>query len=163
MDTRYLSTLVIQIVIKQWDKGQRTEADIRARQKTPDRYPVSVPAAYYLSDNQILLDQHGDDVMGNIIRYELTDNNQFIIDRFCFDLNNKTVGYIAQPDSMLPPGEIARLQDNWIQCHYDWRYKVYEGGLYYWLYEEIIVNACFTESLDEDVFMKSDPALVYQG
>ncbi|MCX4187711.1 hypothetical protein [Methylophaga sp. OBS4] len=158
-----MSILVIQIVIKQWDKGQRSEEHIKARQQIPDRYPVTSPAAQYFSEHQIVLDQHGDDVMGNRIRYELTDDNQFIIDRFCFDLNKKTVEYIAQPDSMLPPKLITTLENNWIQCKYKWRYKVFEGGLFYWLYEEMIVNAHFVDSLTEDVFMTSDPALVFQG
>lgn len=158
-----MSILVIQIVIKQWDKGQRSEEHVKARQQIPDRYPVTEPTAKYLFDHQIVLDQHGDDVMGDRVRYELTDDNQFIIDCFRFDLNNKTVEYIAQPDSMLPPKHIATLEDNWIQCKYDWRYKVFEGGLFYWLYEEMTVNARFVKSLKQDVFMTSEPELVFQG
>ncbi|MTI64040.1 hypothetical protein [Methylophaga sp.] len=157
-----MSTLVVQIVIQQWDKGQQSEADISARAESPDRYPVTDPDARYLFDHQVVLDQHGDDVMGNRIQYELSDDGRFIIDRFRFDLNRKLLEYIAQPDSMLPTEPVADLSDGWVQCRYQWRYKVYEGGFYYWLYEAIIVNAGFVESLKQDVFTGSEPTLVFE-
>lgn len=155
--------LVVQVVLKQWDKGQRSEADIKARARLPDRYPVTAPNARYLSEQPIVLDQHGDDVMGNRLRFELTGDSKFIIDRFGFDLKSRAVVHFPQPDSMLPPEHIATLNDGWIQCRYQWRYKVYEGGLYYWLYEEFILNAAFVESLQQDMFMTSEPETVFQG
>jgi len=157
-----MSTLVVQIVIQQWDKGQRSEADIKARAEKPDRYPVNDPNAHYLFDHQVVFDQHGDDLMGNRIHYELSDDGGFIIDRFRFDLNRKLLEYIAQPDSMLPTEPVADLSDGWVQCRYQWRYKVYEGGFYYWLYEAITVNAGFVESVTEDMFTGSEPAVVFE-
>lgn len=158
-----MTTLVVQIIIQQWDKSGQTKAAEKHRQQSPDRYPVVSPNAKYLSDHQIVLDQHGDDVMGDRVRYELSDDGRFIVDRFGFDLNHKTLEYIAQPDSMLPTEPAADLSDGWIQCRYQWRYKVYEGGLHYWLYEAITVNAGFVESLSEDVFMHSAPQRVFEG
>lgn len=158
-----MTTLVVQIIIQQWDKAQQTEADTKARQQSPDRYPVIAPNAQYLFDHQVVLDQHGDDVMGNRVRYELNDDERFIIDRFGFDLNNETLEYIAQPDSMLPTEPIADLSDGWVQCRYQWRYKVYEGGFHYWLYESITINAGFVEHLKEDVFMHKAPKRVFEG
>lgn len=158
-----MSKLVVQFVIKQWDKGQRSEEHVQARAQQPDRYPVTEPAARTLFDHQIIFDQHGDDVMGNRIRYDLTDNNEFIVDRFNFNLENNSLNIISQPDSMLPPKLLTTLGDGWVQCRYQWRYKVYEGGLYYWLYEEVIVNAALVEQLDEDVFMHTAPTQVFEA
>lgn len=152
-----MAMLVIQVVIKQWDKGERSDAHVQARQQIPDRYPFTASITKPIGEHQLLLEQHGDDVMGNRIRYELTDNNHFIIDRFCFDLDRKLVEVISQSDSTLPSKPLTSMNDNWVQCQYKGRYKVYEGGLYYWLYEEITLNACFLESLQCDVFMTSEP------
>lgn len=149
--------LVIQIVIKQWDKGQRSDAHVQARRQKPDRYPLTSSTLKPMGEQQLLLEQYGDDVMGNRIRYELTDDNQFIIDRFRFDLDRKSVEMISQPDSMLPSKPLTSINDNWVQCQYEGRYKVFEGGLYYWLYEEFTLNACFLESVQHDVFMTSEP------
>lgn len=158
-----MTILVVQVVIQQWDKGQRSEADVKARADKPDRLPVKQPNALYLSDHQVILDQHGDDVMGNRIQYELTDQDRFIIDRFCFDLNNKTLEYITQPDSMMPTEPMADLSTGWVQCRYHWRYKVEEGGFYYWLYENIIINAGFVDSLKQDIFNGSEPDRIFES
>ncbi|WP_438970095.1 hypothetical protein [Methylophaga sp.] len=157
-----MTVLVLQIVTKQWDKSERLEKHTKARAQIPNHYPVIEPNAKYLSDNHIILDHHGDDVMGNRLRYEITDDSKFIIDRFGFDLKSRTVIHFPQPDSMLPPRHIATLSKGWIQCHYEWRYKVYEGGFYYWLYENVTVNAAFVESLTEDIFTRSEPAAIIE-
>lgn len=158
-----MTTLAVQIVIQQWDKGQSSEVDAKARADMPDRLPVEEPNARYLFDHQVVLDQHGDDVMGNRIQYELTDRGRFIIDRLRFDLNNKTLEYIAQPDSMLPTEPVADLSTGWVQCRYHWRYKVYEGGQHYWLYENITINAGFVDSLKQDLFIASEPVRVFES
>ncbi len=64
---------------------------------------------------------------------------------------------------MLPTEPVADLNDDWVQCRYQWRYQVYEGGFHYWLYESIIINAGFVKSLEEDVFMKSEPKRFFEG
>lgn len=155
--------LVLQIVIKQWDKGQRSEADIEARARIPDRYPLKAQSARYLSDDKVLLDQHGDDLMGNRLRFELTDDDKLIIDRFGFDLNSHAVVYFPQPDSMLPARHIATLGDGWVQCRYQWRYKVYQGGQYFWLYEAFILNAAVVAEQAQNVFLTAEPTQVFQG
>jgi hypothetical protein len=111
----------------------------------------------------VVLDQHGDDVMGNRIRYELSDDGRFLIDRFCFNLNSKTLEYIAQPDSMLPTEPVADMNEGWVQCRYQWRYRIYEGGFHYWLYEAITINSAFVDNLGEDLFTSSEPAKVFES
>ncbi len=146
--------LVVQTVIRQWDKSQLSAADSQTRRALADRYPVNVPPAVALFDGEIILDQHGDDVMGNRIRYQLTDARQFLIDRCCFSLPTQTLT-IKQP----PEGQPVQLSmaDGWVQCHYQWRYKVFEGGFYYWLYEAVTLNACFIQRPAEDIFLQTEP------
>jgi hypothetical protein len=155
-----MSTLVVQIVLKQWDKAERSAEHVEARAAQPVRYPVKSPDAQYLFDHKVVIDQHGDNIMKNRLRYELTDDNKFIIDRFGFDLSSKAVVHFPQPDSMLPPSHIATLDNGWIQCQYEWRYKVFEGGMHYWLYEQFILNAAMVDNLTEDLFVGSEPTHV---
>jgi len=77
-----------------------------------------------------------------------------MIDRFCFCLDTRVLNIKQRQED-----EPARLLMNsgWVQCHYQWRYKVFEGGFYYWLYEAVTLNACFTQCVDEYVFLKTEP------
>lgn len=154
--------LVIQIVIKQWDKAQTSDEDIEARQQIPNHYHVNLSALNFIFDKTIAIEQLGDDVMGHRIRYELLDDDKFIIDRFGFDLTSKAVVYFPQADSMQSPSHITTLDSGWAQCEYEWRYKVFQGGYYYWLYEHVTLNACFMETLVEDVFTSSAPVFVFK-
>lgn len=146
--------LIVQTVIRQWDKSQLSAADIQARQALADRYPVNLPPAVALFDDQVILDQQGDDVMGNRIRYQLTDARLFMIDRCCFSLQTQTL--MIKQSSERQPVQLS-MADGWVQCHYQWRYKVFEGGFYYWLYEAVTLNACFTQRVEEDVFLEIEP------
>lgn len=60
-----MSLLILQIVIKQRDKAQRTATHVLQRANTPDTYPVTFPSAFYVFDKQYIIDQHGDDIQGN--------------------------------------------------------------------------------------------------
>lgn len=157
-----MRTLVIQTITRQWDKSQRSAEDIVARQLLPEQYPLKASEATSLSSGKILLDQHGDDTMGDRIQFEMMDDDKLIIDRFGFDLNNKAVVYFPPLDSKQPPEHIATLANGWIQCQYEWRYRVYQGGFYYWLYELLTLNAGFVDSIEKDVFMRSEPEFVFK-
>lgn len=158
-----MSILVLQIIIKQWDKGQRSEQHLQARADMPDRYSILMPPAFYLFNKQIVIDQHGDDLLGGRINYSLSDDKQLTVDRFRICLTNKTLEYTGKPDSNTTPRLIGSLDNNWIQCRYDWRYRVFEGGFYYWLYEEITLNTICVDILSEDIFISSDPAIICSG
>lgn len=155
-----MSILVLQIIIKQWDKGQRTKECVEQRAEIPDRYPIDFPPAFYVFNNQCVIDQHGDDLLGDRVTYSQGANGTVKFDRFQVCLNSKILEYIGKPDSDKGRRTIGALDKKWIQCKYDWRYSVYEGGLYYWLYEEVVLNAISISTLNGNVFLDSDPALV---
>jgi len=64
-----MSLLILQIVIKQWDKSQRTEAHKRLRAAIPDTYPIIFPPAFYVFDKRCIIDQQGDDIQGGRVKY----------------------------------------------------------------------------------------------
>ena len=130
-----MKKLVIQFIIHQWDKSQLTEHHERLRQALPDRYPIG-NEVLALFDDRVLLDQFGDDVSGNRLQYQLLDNH-LLIDE--------------------PPILLTSLEEGWVQCKYQWRYRMDEGGYIYWLYENVIVNVCFAEKSDPGIFVNSEP------
>jgi len=156
-----MSILVLQIIIKQWDKSQRTEEHVEQRAEIPDQYPIDFPAAFYVFNNQCIIDQHGDDLLGGRVTYSQDDNGKIKFDRFQVCLNSKILEYIGKGDSDKDRRIIGSLDNQWIQCKYDWRYSVYEGGFYYWLYEEVSLNVISISTLNENVFLNTSPAIVF--
>ena len=150
-----MSILVLQIIIKQWDKGQRTSEHVEERAKRPNQYPLIFPPAIYVFDRQCVVDQHGDDLLGNRLNYSQSTIDIIQLDRFQISMSKQSLEYVAQPGA--ESRIIGSLDNIWIQCKYDWRYGVDEGGFYYWLYEEITLNAIYMDTLNEDVFMRTKP------
>lgn len=156
-----MSILVLQIIIKQWDKSQRTEEHVEQRAEIPDQYPIGFPPAFYVFNNQCVIDQHGDDLLGDRVTYSQDDNGKIKFDRFQICLNSKVLEYIGERDSDKDRRTIGSLDNKWIQCKYDWRYSVYEGGFYYWLYEEVSLNVISISTLNENVFLNANPVIVF--
>jgi hypothetical protein len=148
--------LVVQLVIKQWDKSQHTQAHVDARQQLPISYPIDLSKASFVADRQVVVEQYGDDVMGNRLRYQLIEENIFLIDRLRFDLQQLTVESLSQDKA----NTALMLKNGWAQFRYDWRYKVFEGGFYYWLYEDVTINAGFMDNLNTEIFTTSQPQIV---
>ncbi|KKM81058.1 hypothetical protein LCGC14_1333610 [marine sediment metagenome] len=147
-----MSVLVLQFIIKQWDKGETSESDVTRRQSIPDRYPLNLSTAESLFNGQVILDRHGYDRMGNKLPYMLTEDGYLLIDKFRICLNKGTVEYNADMSASTQARHIATLNNDSFQCRYDWRYRVEEGGYIYWLYEEVIMNVCVTDDVTEEIF-----------
>lgn len=156
-----MSILVLQIIIKQWDKSQRSDKHVKARAEIADRYQIAFPPAVYVCKNQCVIDPHGDDLLGNRISYSQPENDKLNFDRFQVCLNNMTLDYIGEEKTSNSTISLGSLEDNWIQCKYDWRYRVDEGGFIYWLYEEVTLNAISLNSLDENIFLSAEPSHIY--
>lgn len=151
-----MNKLILQITIQQWDKSQRTEQDTQARNALPNRHPVIIPPAKALFNDRLIIDQHGDDLMGNRLQYQLVDN-YLLIDRFRFGLNARTVEFKTKLTTHDMPIQLAKIDDGWQQFHYQWRYRVEVDGYIYWLYESITVNAGFVADFDQSFFVVSEP------
>ena len=155
-----MSLLILQIMIKQWDKSQRTEAHDRLRATIPDRYPIIFPPAFYIFDKQCVIDQQGDDIQGGRASYSKQADGTIKFDRFIVNLGNKVIAYNGAK-SVEAPRIIGSLDNQWIQCKYNGRQSVFESDRYYWLYEEVIVNAICLSKLNEKVFLSAEPAIKY--
>ncbi len=154
--------LVLQIVIKQWDKSQRTAAHVLERAIIPDRYPIIFPSAFYAFNKQCVIDQHGDDVQGGRLKYVQLADGKIQIDRFRLDLENKIIMYFDSTRPDKAPSKIGSLNNQWVQCKYTDRYSIFESNFHYWLYEEVTVNAICSDESNKTVFMNTEPALVFE-
>ena len=154
--------LVLQIVIKQWDKSQRTAAHVLERANIPDRYPIIFPPAFYEFNKLCVIDQHGDDLQGRRVKSAQLVDGKIKFDRFQVCLEDKVIEYFGLPKSDKAPRVIGSLNNQWVQCKYTDRYSVYESDFYYWLYEEVTLNAICISEFDEQVFLNTEPALVFE-
>ncbi|MDI1277058.1 hypothetical protein [Methylobacter sp.] len=154
--------LVLQIVTKQWDKSQRTAAHVLERANLPNKYPIIFPPAFYEFNKQCVIDQHGDDVQGGRLKYAQLADGKIKFDRFQLSLKDKVIAYLGatQPDKA--SNVIGSLNNQWVQCRYADRYSIFEGGFYYWLYEEVTLNAVCIDKFNDNVFMDTEPALVFE-
>lgn len=141
--------LIVQTFLTQWDKSQRSEADIRARLSQPHRALVDIASANRVDSERIVLDTHGEPEQKSRIQFHL-DNDDFYVDRFHFSLSDKTLEYKTVQAS---PKLISGFNKGWVQCRYNWRRRVEQNGYIFWLYEDITLNACFVEEFQQDVFM----------
>ncbi|EGW21277.1 hypothetical protein [Methylobacter tundripaludum] len=154
--------LVLQIVTKQWDKSQRTAAHVLERANIPNRYPIIFPPAFYEFNKQCVIDRHGDNVQGGRLKYAQLADGKIKFDRFQLSLEDKVIAYLGatQPDKA--SNVIGSLNNQWVQCRYADRYSIFEGGFYYWLYEEVTLNAICINEFNDNVFMDTEPALVFE-
>ena len=155
-----MSLLILQIVIKQWDKSQRTETHERLRAAIPDTYPIIFPPAFYVFDKRCIIDQQGDDIQGGRVKYSKVADQTIKFDRFQVSLDDKVIAYDGAKSGETPR-IIGSLDNQWIQCKYNCRYSIFESDRYYWLHEEVTVNAISLSTLNETVFLSAKPAIVY--
>jgi hypothetical protein len=151
-----MSVFVLQITIKQWDKSQRSQEHIKNRAAIATQHSIAFPPAFYAFDNQCVIDQHGDDLLGDRVIFSQDDDGNINFDRFRASIDNKVLEYTAEPKTNNYFKTLGSIDNQWVQCKYDWRYSVYEGGFYYWLYEEVTLNIIHQSTLNENVFLKGD-------
>ncbi|MFQ3199679.1 MAG: hypothetical protein ACI9SK_000387 [Zhongshania sp.] len=160
-----MSQLIFQVIIKQWDKSQRSPSHVSARAALPIRCTIAADPAYFVLNKACIIDQHGDDVPTSIfktgrIKTAVLPDGRISFDRFqiCGDTDEDVLEYLAKGKK---PEIIGALNMGWIQCQYTWRYGVEEGGHNYWMYEEVTLNAVCTDQFDVDYFLKTEPRTIF--
>ncbi|WP_432745646.1 hypothetical protein ABXJ76_07450 [Methylobacter sp. G7] len=154
--------LVLQIIIKQWDKSQRTAAHVLERAHIPDRHLITFPPAVYAVNKHCVIDRHGDDRQGGRLKYAPLADRKIQFDRFQLNLDDKVIGYFGRTQADKMPSVIGSLNNQWVQCKYTDRHSVFESDFYYWLYEEVTLNAICLSKFNEKIFMDTEPALVFE-
>ena len=161
-----MSLFIFQILIKQWDKSQRSLSDVAARAARPNRYSIATEPAHYVLNKACIIDQHGDDMPTSIfkdgrIKTAVLADGSIRFDRFliCVKAEGDMLEYLPKDGS---PRLVGPLNQGWIQCQYHWRYGVEEGDQYYWMYEEVTLNAVCADEFDADLFLKNEPRIIIE-
>ncbi|OUR74596.1 hypothetical protein A9Q78_00225 [Methylophaga sp. 41_12_T18] len=156
-----MSILVLQTIIKQWDKSQQSPAHSEARASLPDRYAITEPRELKLNRGQCFVDQHYDNLLNDRLQFGQTESGKLVFDRFQISLDTKQLEYRDSAQAQQAMQMLGNLEDNWIQYQYEWRYRFDDGDYIYWLYEQVVVNAISVKQLDKNVFLNAEPALVF--
>ena len=156
-----MSVIILQVLIKQWDKSQRTDAHVQLRANQADHFPLNFPPAFYIVNQTVVIDQHGDDIQCNRLKYSLTANGKLLLDRFQICLDSNTLSYLGAKANERTQ-EIGTLNNQWLQCTYKWRYSIFECDRYYWLDEEVTLNAIRLNHLDKLIFLNTQPAIIFK-
>ncbi|MEY3785913.1 MAG: hypothetical protein RLZ75_118 [Pseudomonadota bacterium] len=154
--------LILQIIITQWDKSQITKTDILQRAAIPDSYPIVFPSAFYDFNKKCIIDQHGDNRQKGRIKYIRLAEGKIKFDRFLLNLDEQTLAYVGAVKSNQPLNVVGNVYNQWLQCKYTDRYSVFEGGFYYWLYEQVTLNVICLDEFDENIFINTQPTLVFE-
>ncbi|MFT4825610.1 MAG: hypothetical protein ACJAUG_000427 [Halioglobus sp.] len=161
-----MSLLIFQVIIKQWDKSQRSPSHVSARAAIPIRCIIAAEPAYFVLNKACIIDQHGDDIPTSIfetgrIKTAVLQDGRIRFDRFqvCGDTEGDVLEYLAKGKE---PQILGPLNMGWIQCQYNWRYGVEEGGHNYWMYEEVTLNAVRADQLDVDYFLENEPRIIFE-
>ena len=157
-----MKQLILQVIIRQWDKSQMTGHAIQAREALPNRYPIKLPPAKSLFDDRVIIDQQGDDLLGNRLQYQFVDNH-LLIDRFRFDLTAKTVEFKSKLSADTQPVQLAKIDSDWQQFHYQWRYRMEYNKQIFWLYESVILNVAYSNNFDENIFVNNLPSQLHDN
>lgn len=175
-----MSTLIFQIHIKQWDKSQRSPADVAARVAMPDRFPITGKPEFFILNRACLIDlkiaalkkadQQGADCEIRPLKKALLADGSVKLERFVIsagEAENEGKLVLAYQEDKKDKIVIGDLNDGWIQAKYTWRYGVEQEGQIFWQYEEVILNAaCIAmsaQSLDADYFITNPAQLTFDA
>ncbi|MGR6874695.1 hypothetical protein ACU6U9_20960 [Pseudomonas sp. HK3] len=178
-----MSTLVFQLVLKQWDKSQRRPEHQAAIASTADIYPIASQPEFMLFDMPCVLDQHALDFTteplesinaerlseknaGRIISKTLLPDGRAQLDRFIISHTEQQF-HLAYEDEEGEISHIANLNkdsnNSWVQAKYQWRYRIEKNNEIYWQYEEVTLNTAWVEQVKPVVFLMNPPAVIFNG
>jgi hypothetical protein len=174
-----MPTLIFQLVLKQWDKSQRSPEFRSAIANTQAIYPMHAQPQFMLFDNQCVLDQHALDFTsapleqasaqllseanaGRTITKSLLPDGRAMLDRFILAKSNRFF-QLAYEDEEGLTTEIGPLKDGWLQAKYEWRYRIEKNNEIFWQYEEVTLNAALMTRMNSDVFLQQPPAIRFDA
>jgi hypothetical protein len=160
-----MATLIFQVHLLQWHKGQRSAADESARAAASSRFAIAQQPQYLVLNTPCLIDQHGDDIATNIypngrINTALLKDGSIRLDRFIIakEGDRKTIRYASRGQL---PTVIGTLNNGWVEARYQHRYAVEKDDEIFWLYEQLTLNAACVDDYDSDYFLSHQPAVQF--
>lgn len=144
-----MTLIILQTILKQWDKSELTDYHAEKRSTIPDQFPVNIPPATFTCDQKCLIDHHRFGGFESDLIFSQYKNNRLRFSPFTLNLNECEI----ESDGCTSQLGLNR----WLKFRYFNRRRVFEKDFYFWLYEEITLNAILLNQLDDQVFLKSSP------
>jgi hypothetical protein len=168
-----MSTLVFQVVIKQWDKSLRSDNDAAARDSVASTYPIQAEPKFSVFDHPCIIDQHSIDFATdqpdkNINRLlkkkKLVDGSiqleRFILSKSPGNSQLLNISYQQEDKEIIDVGNLT-TESGWLQAKYNWRYSVEKNNQIFWQYEELILNLALATTLENNYFLNSEPTVIF--
>lgn len=144
-----MTLIILQTILKQWDKSELTDYHAEKRSYIPDQFCINSPPATFTGDQKCLIDHHRFGSFETDLIFSQYKSNTVRFSQFKVNLNE----YEIESE-----GSTSQLVLNrWFKFRYLNRRRVFEKNLYFWLYEEITLNAILLNQLDPSVFLHSSP------
>jgi len=162
-----MSTLIFQIHIKQWEKSQRSPADVAARAAMNDRFTITAKPEFFILNKPAIIDRcegalgdhQGSD---RALKTAIMKDGSVRLERFMVsERGGKNILSYALENQA--PMEVGCLNDGWIQAKYQWRYRVEKNEQIYWQYEEVTLNAVCVKKVEVDYFLTTAPQLTFSS
>jgi hypothetical protein len=175
-----MATLVFQVFIKQWDKGQRLDVDIAARDKLACGYQVLAEPEFLIFGHPCIIDQHSinfasdqsSKYINRPLKKSMLADGAIKLERFIIsesisgsipesvDKQSLSLEYQAENQEVVKVANFS-LDKGWIQVKYNWRYRVETENKIFWQYEELVLNVALVSQLDNKYFLTTDANAVY--
>jgi hypothetical protein len=161
-----MSTLVFQVVIKQWDKSQRSDADVASRDSVANAYPIQAKPEFLIFDHPCIIDQHSinfateqsNRLNNRPLKKALLADGIIELERFIISkpANNQSLLLeYRNKDKEIIKVANSSLDKGWIQAKYNWRYRVEKLDEIFWQYEELTLNMALVTKLEEEYFIRT--------
>ena len=144
-----MTLIILQTILKQWDKSELTDYHAEKRSTIPDQFPVNIPPATFTCDQKCLIDPHRFGGFETDLIFSRYKNNTVSFSQFKVNLNDCDIESNGSRNQL--------VLNKWFKFHYLNRRRVIENNFYFWLYEEITLNAILLVKSDPHVFLKSRP------
>lgn len=161
-----MKTLIFQVVLKQWDKSQRTDEHLAIRNAVKDRQTIQAKPEFVVLGAQCILDQYAinfsDDAKpvsgkhaGRELKKAMLANGAIKLDKLVIsktEANGKALKLQFENDKA-ELHTVGELNNNWMQVKYQWRYSVEKNNQIFWLYEDTTINVAYVDKLNARYFL----------
>lgn len=173
-----MSTLLLQLSLKQWDKSRGNPEHETIRANLSTRHTIQLAPQFAILNTPCVLEQRFADFTSSEsttwsskpktsrkIKTAILKDGSALLDRFIISQNKSnaalTLGFLTESSTDSSITIIGELSNGWIESKYQWRYRTEHNNEFFWLYEEVTLNIALVEILAPDVFLEHPPAITF--
>ncbi|BCE01193.1 hypothetical protein [Marinicellulosiphila megalodicopiae] len=157
-----MNTLIFQIHIEQWDKGQKAPDEVMLGEYKTRCFPIQAKPKFFILNSNCIIDRHSNsddqstDAITRKLKTSLLKDGSVMLEQFLVKASDGIIELSYQHKN----GQlelIGQLNDGWLQASFTWRKSVEQDNQIFWLYEKVTLNAAFVEEFECDYFLSHGP------